>query len=143
MKLVEGYWYVVQAEGIRPHFCGNYYLAAAVANNIERRYEVNTTIERYNDTLPVLALNGSQLTKSFNLTPFTFPVTRRKTITLPGEVTVSWNEADTKIPQYLKEDYEKAVKEKTYDNFYKFHTGVGTLCMTQKQMEKLLEFSAM
>lgn len=148
MKLIQPHWYVVQAEGIKPHFCSNYYLATAVANNIERRYNVNTLIEAYNDTLPLLAQNTKgtaasfQLKKVFNLTPLTFPKRYRKTVILPGEIAVSWDSLDLTIPKLIKSDYEKANREKTYDNFYKFHTGLGSLCMTEKQMEKLLEFSA-
>lgn len=149
MKLIQPYWYVVQAEGIKPHFCSNYYLATAVANNIERRYNVNTSIEAYNDSIPVLAQNtkgtaaSPQLSKVFYLTPLYWPRRERKTYTLPGEIAVSWDVGDTKVPQLIKSDYEKANKEKIYDNFYKFHTGLGSLCMTEKQMEKLLEFSVM
>ena len=147
MKLVQPYWYVVQAAGIKSHFCCNYYLAIAVANNIERRYNVNTAIGAYNDSTPVLALNTKgtvasvQLKKVFNLTPMYWPKRQRRTVILPGEIAVSWDISDTSIPRLIKSDYERAKKEKIYDDFYKFHTALGSLCMTEKQMEKLLEFS--
>lgn len=130
------FWYVVRSKTSIPQYCSNYYLAQAVARNIERRYCVPTTIENYNNQTPMLLqnMNGGCRVFMLELCQREYLV---NWIFLDETLKVIWPDRHhASIKNRIAEYWKSAENDKKYDSFNKFHTPLGSLCLTLNQAEQ-------
>lgn len=132
------FWYVVQAEGCRPHFCSNYYLAQAVVRNLKERYAAGAEICRLSQH-PLDNLTTSNAPRVFFLDRGSMSHRRPiKTLSLPEDINVSWLAHEQElIRKILVDEFPLAAKK--YGSFFKIHCNPNTLCLTMRQGQWLYD----
>jgi len=131
------FWYVVWAEGMRPHFCSNYYLAQAVGNNLKKRYAEPYKISRLG--LPILGGGYNENPRMFFID--TGAMSQRqplKRFPLRENVVISYRAHEEEDIRRSLEKFPQGI-EKYDGQFYKIHCAPNTLCLTLAQGQQLYD----
>lgn len=137
---MEKWWYKVSSEGYANHYCSNYYLAYSVLKNLEKRYHTIGKIEQYKDEDIIIVKNGKfGNDKVFNLNLDTYGYGARFETCILDQLQVKYIPIHAKYwLDCISNVYQEESVHKKYDNFYKIHTNLGTLCLTSNQILDLM-----